>query len=219
MTFAMRTPNRTSGAAAAVCLLSLVPFLHAQGTLADYQRAHELRTKARDLVVNTPGPATWIGDSDHFWYPKAVKGGTEFVLVDADAGAKKAAFDQDKLAVAISGATGHKYTGLKLPFAPMQGRPGARPANAGRHCDHGSADFPGRRALDSVRRGRFHAVQVQSLGLHVREGGPHPAGWPSGPQCGARGCIAVQSGRQSRRSRRRPRRWARIPATGSAGWR
>ncbi len=127
MTFAMRTPTRYSGAAAAVCLLSVASYSYAQGTLADYQRAHDLRNKARDLVVNTPGPATWIGDSDHFWYPKAVKGGTEFVLVDADAGAKKPAFDQDKLAVAISGATGHKYTGLKLPFAPMQGRPGARP--------------------------------------------------------------------------------------------
>ena len=108
--------------------LCLVP-LHAQGTLADYQRAHELRVKARDLVVNTPGAVTWIGDSDHFWYPKAVKGGTEFVLVDADAGSKKPAFDQEKLAAAISSATGTKYTALKLPFAPMQERGGAaRPA-------------------------------------------------------------------------------------------
>ena len=127
MTFAMRTSAHYSGGAAAICLLSFVSFLHAQGTLADYQRAHDLRVKARDLVVNTPGAATWIGDSDHFWYPKSVKGGTAFILVDADAGSKKAAFDQDKLAAAISSVTGHPYTGLKLPFAPMQGRAGARP--------------------------------------------------------------------------------------------
>jgi dipeptidyl aminopeptidase/acylaminoacyl peptidase len=100
---------------------------NAQGTLADYQRAHELRTKSLDLVVNTPGRSNWIGDSHHFWYPKSVKGGTEFVLVDADAATKKAPFNQDKLAAAISSATGHTYTGLKLPFAPMRGRPGARP--------------------------------------------------------------------------------------------
>ena len=100
---------------------------NAQGTLADYQRAHELRTKSLDLVVNTPGPSSWIGDSHHFWYPKSVKGGTEFVLVDADGATKKAPFDQDKLAAAISSATGHPYTGLKLPFAPPRGRPGARP--------------------------------------------------------------------------------------------
>src|ERR1035441_3344005 len=127
MTFAMRISIPYSGAAATVCLLSLVSTLHAQGTLADYQRAHDLRSKARDLVVNTPGAATWIGDTDHFWYPKTVKGGTAFILVDAEAGSKKPAFDQDKLAAAISTATGHPYTGLKLPFAPMQGRPGARP--------------------------------------------------------------------------------------------
>src|ERR1035437_9444809 len=127
MTFAMRTSPHYCGVAAAICVLSFATFLHAQGTLADYQRAHDLRVKARDLVVNAPGAANWIGDSDHFWYPKSVKGGTAFILVDADAGAKKAAFDQDRLAAAISTATGHPYTGLKLPFAPMQGRAGARP--------------------------------------------------------------------------------------------
>jgi dipeptidyl aminopeptidase/acylaminoacyl peptidase len=127
MTFAQRTHPRYSGAVAAICVLSFVSLAPAQGTLADYQRAHDLRTKARDLVVNTPGAATWIGDSDHFWYPKAVKGGTVVILVDAEAGSKKPAFDQDKLAAAISSVTGHPYTGLKLPFAPSQGRPGTRP--------------------------------------------------------------------------------------------
>ena len=126
MIFAQRTSHRRSFLAGVFCL-SLVPMAHAQGTLADYQRARELRTKARDLVVGTPGAVTWIGNTDHFWYPKTVKGGTEFVLVNADAGTKNPAFDQDKLAVAISKATGHTYTALKLPFAPTQGRPGARP--------------------------------------------------------------------------------------------
>jgi hypothetical protein len=102
-------------------------FGSAQGTFADYQRAHELRAKSQDLVVNTPGAAAWIEDSHRFWYPKSVKGGTEFVLVDADAGTRKPAFDQDRLAAAISSATGHPYTGLKLPFAPMRPRPGVRP--------------------------------------------------------------------------------------------
>ena len=125
MTFALRTLRLHSVAALAISLLASSPALHSQGTLADYQRAHDLRVKSRDLVVNTPGPVTWINNSDHFWYPKTVKGGTEFVLVDADAGTKKPAFDQDKLAAAISSATGHPYTALKLPFAPMQGRPGA----------------------------------------------------------------------------------------------
>ncbi len=128
MTFEVRTSPLHYFAAVAICALSLTPALLGQGTLADYERAHGLQAKARNLVVDTPGTINWIGETDHFWYPKAVKGGTEFVLVDADAGVKKPAFDQEKLAAAISKATGHTYTALALPFAPMQGRGGgARP--------------------------------------------------------------------------------------------
>jgi dienelactone hydrolase len=105
----------------AICALTFVPALFGQGTLADYERAQGLQAKARGLVVNTPGPISWIGESENFWYARSVKGGTEFVLGDAAAGSKKLAFDHDKLAAAISSATGHTYTGLALPFAPMQG--------------------------------------------------------------------------------------------------
>ena len=52
---------------------------------------------------------------------ESVKGGTEFVLVDAAAATKKLAFDHDKLATAINSATGGHYTGLELPFAPTPG--------------------------------------------------------------------------------------------------
>jgi dipeptidyl aminopeptidase/acylaminoacyl peptidase len=94
---------------------------HAQGTLADYQRAQRLQTDTRGMVVNVPGAPNWIGNSNHFWYSKSVKGGTEFVLVDAATAAKKPAFDHDRLAAAISTASGGHYTGLTLPFAPALG--------------------------------------------------------------------------------------------------
>jgi hypothetical protein len=110
--------------AAAICALSAV----AQGTLADYQRAQGLQAKARDLVVNAPGAISWIGESDRFWYPRSAQGGTEFILGDAVTGSKKLAFDHDKLAAAISAATGHPYKGLALPFAPTGGRGGGRGA-------------------------------------------------------------------------------------------
>jgi hypothetical protein len=116
----------------AVLLCGLPIGLRAQGTLADYQRAQELQAKARGLVVGMPGAIAWIGESDHFWYPRSVKGGTEFVIVDAVAGVKKTAFDHDKLAAAISAVTGHQYTAFALPFAPPQGgRGGARGPAAG----------------------------------------------------------------------------------------
>src|SRR5579871_540855 len=93
----------------------------AQGTLADYQRGQELQRKARGLVVNAPGPATWIGDTDHFWYYRSVQGGTEFLLVDAATASKKPAFNQEKLAAAINTVSGGHYTALALPFAPAPG--------------------------------------------------------------------------------------------------
>jgi hypothetical protein len=100
---------------------ALSSLLYAQGTLADYQRGQALAEKSRRLVVNVPGQATWIGESDHFWYARTVKGGTDFVLVDAAAGTKKAAFDHEKLAAAISSASGKAYTALALPFVPPTG--------------------------------------------------------------------------------------------------
>src|ERR1039458_4540849 len=104
----------------------------AQGTLADYQRAQGLQAKARGLVVGTPAAATWIGDSGQFWYSRTAKGGSEFLMVDAANATKKPAFDHDKLATAINGATGGHYTGLALPFAPPQGGRGGGAAGAGR---------------------------------------------------------------------------------------
>jgi len=111
--------------------LAVAPALLAQGTLADYQRAQGLQAKARGLVVNAPGAPTWIGKTDHFWYSRSVKGGTEFILVDAASGNKKPAFDHEKLASAISTATGHTYTAHNLPFAPQTGRGGGGRAAAG----------------------------------------------------------------------------------------
>ncbi len=127
------TPKRLASyiSMAALCTLAVAPAVWAQGTLADYQRAQGLQAKARGLVVNSPGAATWIGDSEHFWYTRSVKGGTEFMYVDAASGTKKPAFDHEKLAAAISAAAGHTYTALALPFAPQAGRGGGGRAAAG----------------------------------------------------------------------------------------
>ncbi len=114
--------------AVAIFSILVAPALWAQGTIGDYQRAEGLRAKARGKVINLPGGINWIGGSDHFWYPRSVKGGTEFVLVDAEHQTKKLAFDQNRMAAAISAVTGKKYTALELPFAPHEpSRTGYRP--------------------------------------------------------------------------------------------
>src|SRR5689334_11232984 len=88
----------------------------AQGTPADYQRAWSLRERFAGLTVNVPGPANWIGSTGRFWYRKSVRGGHEFVLVDAGTLARRPAFDHERLAASLSAASGQQYKPVALPF-------------------------------------------------------------------------------------------------------
>ena len=65
-------------------VLFLPTMVHAQVTRADYERAAGLRRRYDGLAVNIVDRPTWIGKTNHFWYRKSVKGGNEFVLVDAE---------------------------------------------------------------------------------------------------------------------------------------
>ncbi len=103
-----------------VSMLILFPVaIKAQGTLADYERAQSLRNKFQALAINLPERTNWIEKTDRFWYRKYVKGGNEFVLVDAEKLTKDPAFDHAKLAAALSAASGEKYEALALPFTSI----------------------------------------------------------------------------------------------------
>ncbi|MBZ5583673.1 MAG: S9 family peptidase [Acidobacteriia bacterium] len=104
---------------AGIAFCFLVSALHAQVTAADYQRAAGLREKLQGLAVDIPGAPQWIGGTHDFWYRKSVRGGNEFILVNADAATKKPAFDHEKLAASLSAAAGQKYTAVTLPFAEI----------------------------------------------------------------------------------------------------
>ena len=65
-------------------LLLAPTIIYAQVTQADYERAANLRDKLQGLAVNAPERANWIGQTSRFWYRKSVKGGAEFVLVNAE---------------------------------------------------------------------------------------------------------------------------------------
>src|SRR5215510_2652707 len=100
--------------------LLLTPLaVYAQVTQADYERASRMRTRFQGLAINIVDRPTWIGKTSHFWYRKSVKGGNEFVLVDADTLTKKPAFDHEKLAASLSTATTKKYSGITLPFITL----------------------------------------------------------------------------------------------------
>ncbi|MGI9176102.1 MAG: DPP IV N-terminal domain-containing protein, partial [Rhodothermales bacterium] len=96
-------------------------FVLAQGTLADYQRAEEVRERFDVLgVTSDVGRPTWIGQTSHFWYRTSVLGGDEFVWVDAETQEKRPAFDHQRLAKALSAMTDTSYTALTLPFREIE---------------------------------------------------------------------------------------------------
>ena len=109
-------PNRRF-AAASLLLLGVFPAaVSGQGTLDDYRRAASVMQRLNGLTVNVAQTPTWVS-ATRFWYRKTVKGGTEFVVVDAATGEKHAAFDHARLAAALGAATGTAYTASTLPFS------------------------------------------------------------------------------------------------------
>ncbi len=148
----MRSFSIASLAPAAALLFSALPAVYAQGTVADYQRGRDLQTKARGLVVNQASAFTWIGDSDHFWYSKSTQEGTQFMWVDAANGTKRPAFDHEKLAAAISTASGGHYTAVRLPFAPATGGRGGGGGGRGAAANNNGLTF-----IDNEQSIRFGA--------------------------------------------------------------
>ncbi|HEY4355293.1 MAG TPA: DPP IV N-terminal domain-containing protein [Acidobacteriaceae bacterium] len=107
--------------AAAVAAVSL----HAQVTPADFARSEGLRDAWMYLTENVADPGRWIGETHLYVYRKTAPGGFSFVILDADTQQKRTAFDQDKIAAALSKAalskgSGEKYTGLRLPFSAVE---------------------------------------------------------------------------------------------------
>jgi dipeptidyl aminopeptidase/acylaminoacyl peptidase len=134
-----------------VLAIGLVPVskdLVAQGTIPDYQRATELRTKYDGLVANVAETPRWVQQSNRFWYRKTVKGGHEFVLVDADGGTKTPPFDHAKLAAALSSMLPRPVTAVTLPFNLFGF------ANGGREIEFVLSEGPGGRGGAAGGRGR-----------------------------------------------------------------
>ncbi len=104
--------------AASVLLVPLA--LTAEVTVADYQRALGLREKTASLVADLPEAATWIDETTRFWYRKAVKGGSQYFVVDAKSPAVKLPlFDHERLAASLTKLDGEPRTALNLPIPTL----------------------------------------------------------------------------------------------------
>ncbi|MCG8606015.1 S9 family peptidase, partial [bacterium] len=100
---------------AALILTTPLP-IFGQGTLADYERADSLQALAPKLLYHAVEDVVWMEDSNQFSYRINTRRGKEFVFVDAEARTREAAFDQEKLAAALSVKFDTTYAAYALPF-------------------------------------------------------------------------------------------------------
>jgi len=95
----------------------IVPATMAQGSREDYQRAEQfLPGNLRHRLYLADVAPRWIAKSDRFWYRKTSPKGIEFILVDSAQNTTKPAFDQARLAAALSKETKREYKPMELPF-------------------------------------------------------------------------------------------------------
>lgn len=97
---------------------TFVFLLNAQDALTakDYQQAENfLGYNTQQFVDRGSVNANWYAP-DKFWYRVLTPDGSEFLSVDAAKGTRSAAFDHQKLAAALSSATGRTYKASMLPF-------------------------------------------------------------------------------------------------------
>ncbi|OHB77631.1 MAG: peptidase S9 [Planctomycetes bacterium RBG_16_55_9] len=87
----------------------------AQGTLSDYQRALNLSETISNKVFKDRVSPHWFGNNTRFWYRNDLaEGKREFLIVDAENGIRKPAFDHERLASALSKAADQEIQAEKL---------------------------------------------------------------------------------------------------------
>jgi len=100
--------------------LSMAMAVHAQQgrslTAKDYEHAESmLNYNTEPLIDHGSVHPNWL-PGDRFWYRTLTPKGSEFILVDPAKKSRSAAFDQQRLASALSAAAGKKYEATMLPF-------------------------------------------------------------------------------------------------------
>jgi len=93
----------------------------AQGAAADYERADTLRRRVSGKVFGDRVDPHWLTGGRRFWYRVTIAADEhEFILVDAERGDRRAAFDHAKLAAALTTARGRKIEAHRLPFRTIE---------------------------------------------------------------------------------------------------
>jgi len=92
-------------------------------TAKDYERAEKFMSYyTAPLIDHASVNPNWLPE-DRFWYRVLTAQGSEFILVHPVKGTRVPAFNQQKLAIALSKATGVKYNASRLPFQTFRFSP------------------------------------------------------------------------------------------------
>ena len=92
----------------------------AQSFPADYDHAFSLRQRTANLVYRAEVKPHWLADNYRFWYRVQTGPQThEFILVDAETGARQPAFDHEKLARSLANTTGQRMRADNLPLSGL----------------------------------------------------------------------------------------------------
>jgi dipeptidyl-peptidase 4 len=98
--------------------------LLAQGGQADYDRALGLAKATENKVFRARVKANWLPDGVSFWYRvETGPAAHDFILVNAERGERKPAFDHLRLAAALSFALGSDVKPERLPLDNIEFRP------------------------------------------------------------------------------------------------
>jgi len=103
----------------AMSIASALPALAQKGnslSTKDYEHAERFMAYHTDQLVDRAVVSPNWMKGDQFWYRILTPQGSEFILVNPQKGTRSPAFDHQKLAAAISTATGIKTDAATLPF-------------------------------------------------------------------------------------------------------
>ena len=115
-----RIRHRLLGLTAAAMLVG-PSVAYGQGTRQDYLRAERfLNDAVNRLAYDGQIDPHWIDGSDRFWYVKDGPDGRTFMIVDPTQRTRGPAFDQERLAQALSRASGSVYSARELPFSSIR---------------------------------------------------------------------------------------------------
>ena len=89
-----------------------------QLSVETYQRAEALQAVRlhQGNIFRAQAIPARIGQSNSFWYRVSTQEGPRFMVVDADAAEKRAAFDHDAVAKALGATLGREVSGSALPI-------------------------------------------------------------------------------------------------------